>query len=177
MQLPKLTFFLFASAILLTSCGAKYKVDADITPERLAELKQDIKDYKQAIEDYVPKDQEIALEPIVGLGRAYEEMGDYGKAIDLYLDVLDEHGSSKALIHNLGRDYESVGEYDLAVAQYQKIIDEYFDSGYLYDITWAYIRAGNKQGAEAFFNDWQLKFRKTDEQTQEAIKNLSSSSN
>jgi len=172
MKSIKLTFTLLASVILLTSCGDKYKVDVDITPERLAELKQDIKDYKQAIDDYVPTDKEIALEPIIGLGRAYEEMGEYGKAIDLYLDILDAHGESKALIHNLGRDYEEVGEYDLAIEQYQKIIDDYFDSHYLYDITWAYIRAGNKQGAESFFNDWQLKFRKTDDQTQEAIKKL-----
>ena len=173
MKFTKLTFTILVALIFLSSCSSKYKVDVDITPERVTELKQSIKDYKQEIAEFKPSDDEII--PFVAINemaRAYEELGEYGKAIDLYLSVINEGHSTKALIHNLGRAYEAVGEYDLAVEQYQRIIDEYFDHGYLYDITWAYIRAGNRQGAETYFNEWQLKFRKTDEQVQNEIKKL-----
>ena len=52
------------------------------------------------------------------------------------------------------------------------MIDEYYEDKYLYDITWAYIRGKERKPAEKYFNLWQLKFQKTDEQTQQAIKKL-----
>jgi len=172
MKSIKLLLALLISAILFTACSSRYKVAVDITPERAAELNQEIEDYQKEIRDFVSPDNDIPFGAIIGMARDYEELGDYGKAIELYRSTLKDHPVSKAMTHNLGRDYEAVGEYDLAVEQYQKIIDDYFDYGYLYDITWAYIKAGNRREAESSFNDWQLKFRKTDDQTQAAIKKL-----
>ncbi|MDH5596675.1 MAG: tetratricopeptide repeat protein [Candidatus Peregrinibacteria bacterium] len=159
------------SSLLLFACNS-YRVEVDITPEREAELKQEIIDFKEALSAYDDSDGSIDLVSTVGLARAYEELGELGKAIKVYEDVLEDGRRSRAVIHNLGRLYEDVGEYNLAIEQYQRIIDEYYENSYLYDITWAYIRAGDRKMAEKFFNAWQLEFKTTDGQIQDAIKKL-----
>ena len=120
----------------------------------------------------MPEDGEIAWRQYISLSKAYEELGEMGKAIGVYTDVLDSGVKTKAIINNLGRLYEKVDEYDLAIEQYQRLINEYFDNNYLYDITWAHIHAKNRKEAEKYFNAWQLEFHKTDTQTQQAIKKL-----
>ncbi|MBU1934448.1 tetratricopeptide repeat protein, partial [Patescibacteria group bacterium] len=167
------------SLFLFTACTSKYKVEVDLTPEEEAEiyaeiekLEIDIKTYDTNKESYEYWEESIPSMAIISLARAYEDLGDLGKAIDIYTDILDTGAKTRAIIHNLGRLYEKVGEYELAVVQYQRIIDEYFETQYLYDITWAYIRTGDRQNAEKYFNAWQLEFRRTDEQTQDAIKKL-----
>jgi tetratricopeptide (TPR) repeat protein len=165
----------------LTACG-RYDIQVDIPPEERAQTEMQIEELKSAIKNYVPQEGEIAWREMIQLAEAYESLGYMSKAIKVYTDVLDTGKKTKAIINNLGRLYEKVGEYDLAVAQYQRIVDEYFDTSYLYDITWAYISAAqNSEGdekvsyrkeAEKYFNAWQLEFRKTDEQTQQAIKKL-----
>ncbi len=75
-------------------------------------------------------------------------------------------------MNNLGRLYEKTEQYDKAVAIYERIISEYFDYDYLRDITWAYIRAGDRKQAENYFNAWQLQEQTTDTGIQKAIQKL-----
>jgi len=157
---------------LLTACGSSYRVDVDLSSEEIKELKTEEGLLKEEIANYVIKDGEIAWRQMIRLSGIYEELGEMGKAIKVYTDVFDDGHKTKAMIHNLGRLYEQVGEYELAVQQYQRIVDEYFDDDYLYDITWVYINAKERKEAEKYFNAWQLALRKTDEQTQKAIKKL-----
>ncbi len=168
----KKTLFIILSLFLLTACGSKYNVDVNLTPEEVEEINEDIKAITVEIENYDNPDDSVPVLNIIHLARAYEDLGNLGKAIDIYEEVLGDGHSSRAVIHNLGRLYEKVGEYEKAVEQYQRLIDEYFDSKYLYDITWVYIDAGERKLAEKYFNAWQLEFKKTDEQTQQAIKKL-----
>ena len=158
---------------LLTACGSRWDVDVDLTPEETQAIKTEIQSLKTEIQNFVPPTSgEIAWRQYIDLSQAYEKIGQMDNAIKVYTDVLDSGVKTKAIIHNLGRLYEKVEEYDLAVEQYQCLIDEYFDNNYLYDITWAYIRAKNRKEAEKYFNAWQLEFKKTDSQTQQAIKKL-----
>lgn len=161
------------SALLLTACNS-YKVEVDLTPEKVQSLNNSVTSLKQEIAEFVPTEDgaTIPWQAMIELSRAYEEMGELGKAIKVYEDVIDNAEKTKAIINNLGRLYEKTEQYDKAIAMYQRINDEYFDHGYLYDITWAYIRAGNRKEAEKYFNAWQLEFKKTDEQVQRAIKKL-----
>lgn len=140
--------------------------------EEIQEVKSEISSLKEEIANFVPGDAKIPWEAIIGLAKAHEELGELGKAIKVYEDVLDDGHRAKAIFNNLGRLYEKTEQYDKAVAIYQRINDEYFDHDYLYDITWAYIRAGDRKSAEKYFNAWQLEFHKTDLQTQQAIKKL-----
>ena len=156
----------------LTACGSKYKVSVTLTPEEKAAISTEINDLKQKIKDYDTSDGTIAWPEIIQLAGDYEKLGDLSKAVDAYKEWLDKGFKTKAIIHNLGRLYEKTGEVELAVAQYKRLIEEYFDNDYLYDITWAYINGKQRKEAEKYFNLWQLKFQKTDEQTQEAIKKL-----
>lgn len=161
--------------LILAGCGfGSYKVDVDLTPEQIQEIQANIKTLEQEIDDFVPGDEGglIAWQAIIDLARAYEELGELGKAIRVYEDVLAEGHVTKAILNNLGHLYEKTEQYDKAIAMYQRINDEYFDHDYLYDITWAYIRAGDRKNAEKYFNAWQLEFSKTDEQTQQAIKKM-----
>jgi len=158
-------------ALFLTACGS-YNIQVDLTPEQRAEIEAKIEELKEEIENFQSENTDLAWRPIIKMAEAYEDLGELDKAIKTYKDVLDSGKKTRAIIHNLGRLYEKVGEYDLAIEQYQRIVDEYFDMDYLYDITWAHIRAKNRKEAEKYFNAWQLEFRKTDEQTQKAIKDL-----
>ncbi len=160
------------TAVTLSACQSKYNVDVDITPEERQGATQMIDESKLEISNYDGEEGSIPFRPIIRLADAYETLGEYGKAIKTYKKWLDSGQQTRAMIHNLGRLYEKVGETELAVARYQTLINEYFENGYLYDITWAYIKAGERKNAEKFFNLWQLKFQKTDTQTQQAIKKL-----
>ena len=160
------------SMLMLAGCNT-YKVQVDLPRDEVKELRGQINELKQEIADFVPtQDSAIAWQAIIDLSRAYEELGELGKAINVYEDVLNDGHKTKSIMNNLGRLYEKTEQYDKAVAMYQRISDEYFDHDYLYDITWAYIHAGDRKSAEKYFNAWQLEFKKTDEQTQQAIKKL-----
>lgn len=159
----------------MAGCGfGSYKVDVDLPSEEIAKIKADIEVHKQEIKDYIPSSTDglIAWKSIINLAKDYEELGELGKAIKVYEDVLEGGDVTKAILNNVGRLYEKTEQYDKAIATYQRIDEEYFDHGYLYDITWAYIRAGDRKNAEKYFNAWQLEFKKTDEQVQQAIKKL-----
>lgn len=157
---------------MLAGCNS-YKIEVDLTPEEIQTVKADISSLKEQIANYVPVDEgEIAWAETIELARAYKKLGELGKAIKVYEGVLDDGDQTKSILNNLGRLYEKTEQYDKAVAMYQIINDEYFDHDYLYDITWAYIKAGERKMAEKYFNAWQLEFQKTDEQTQRAIKKL-----
>ncbi len=108
----------------------------------------------------------------VNLARQYQKLGDLGKGIRIYKDLIKKDIVSSAVYHNLGRLYEEVEEWDLAIEQYQLLIDDYFMPRYLYDITWVYIKTEDRKSAEKYFNDWQRTLNTTDLQTQEAIKKL-----
>ncbi|MBU0705736.1 tetratricopeptide repeat protein [Patescibacteria group bacterium] len=173
MKHAKLTLIGIA-VLILASCNS-YKIDVDLTPEEVSSIKTEIKSLKEAVDNYVQADSNagtIAWKEIIELAGKYEDLGELGKAIKVYEDVLDSGEKTKAIINNLGRLYEKTEQYDKAVVMYQRINDEYFDHDYLYDITWAYIKAGDRKNAEKYFNAWQLEFQKTDEQTQQAIKKL-----
>ncbi len=168
-------------AMVLASCGSKWNIKVELSPEERAAAQTEIADMKSAIKNFIGPEGEIPGLEIIRLAKAYETLGDRKAAINLYESWVKDY-RAKSLVNNLGRLYEQVGEYELAVQQYQRIIDEYMDTDYLYDITWAYIHAAeNSKGkvsldyrkkAEKYFNIWQLDKKKTDDQTQEAIKDL-----
>lgn len=173
MKLNKL-FIIGFSAFLLAGCNS-YKVEVDLPVDEIQSIKSEIKTLRETIDNYVqktPDDGTIAWVEIIDLARAYQDLGEMGKAIKVYEDVLATGEKTKAILNNLGRLYEKTEQYDKAIAVYQRINDEYFDHDYLYDITWAYIKAGDRKNAEKFFNAWQLQFNKTDEQVQQAIKKM-----
>ena len=164
-------FILALSLVFLTACNT-YKVDVDLTPEEVSKIEADITGYKTEIANHDDSDGRIAWEAIINMANAYVDLGELGKAIKLYEGVLSEGPGTQAIVNNLGRLYETVERYDDAIVQYQILIDDYFEHEYLRDITWAYIRAGNRQEAEKYFNEWQLYFSTTDGSIQQAIKKM-----
>jgi len=167
-------FIIGFGVFLLAGCSLKsYKVAVDLAPEKIREIQSSIQTLQNEIDNFVPSEKAaIPWQAIIDQARAYEELGELGKAIKVYEDIVAGGKPSKAILNNLGRIYETTEQYDKAVVLYQRINDEYFDRSYLYDITWAYIRAGDRKNAEKYFNAWQLEFKKTDEQVQQAIKDL-----
>lgn len=163
---------LLLSFFLLSACGSSYTIEVNLAPEQVAKINEDIKTFQDNIKNFNSKDGEIDWQNIIDLSNAYEALGQLGKAIQNYEDVVNKGDKTKAILNNLGRLYEKTSQYDKAIVMYQRINEEYFDRDYLYDITWAYIRAKDVKNAEKYFNAWQLEFHKTDLQTQEAIKKL-----
>jgi len=172
----------FVCAVLLSGCHSSWNVKVDLTPEERQATELEIGTMRYEIKNFKGAEGEIPWKQIIRLSQAYEKQGEMDKAIKTYTDVLKGGKKTSVMMNNLGRLYEKVGEFDLAVAQYKRIVDEYFDTNYLYDITWAYIHAAQaskgtealkyRKEAEKVFNAWQNEFRKTDEQTQQEIKKL-----
>lgn len=168
--MKKFLLLLLLPVFVLTACHSTYKKDVDLTEEEITELRQVVKENKAilgSIDGKITK-----YEPVFRLARAYEKLGELGRAINVYEDVIESGAKNSALFNNLGRLYEKVEDYDSAIEMYQRNIDEFVQQKYLYDITWAYIRSGDRKNAEKYFNAWQLEFEKTDEQTQQAIAKL-----
>jgi len=168
-------FVIIGSAIIFLAGCNSYKIDVNLAPDEVQSIQAKIKSLTEEVANYVPKNSDagtIAWAEIIELAKNYEKLGELGKAIKVYEDVINDNEKTKAILNNLGRLYEKTEQYDKAVAMYQRINDEYFDHDYLYDITWAYIKAGDRKNAEKYFNAWQLEFHKTDEETQRAIKKL-----
>lgn len=173
MNYKKLLLITF-SILTLTACNS-YKVKVDLTPEQTKDLQAKIVSLKNDIAHYVSTDGAdgaVDWKDAIDLATTYESLGERGEAIKLYEGFINKKQKTKAMLNNLGRLYEKTEQYSKAVAIYQRLNDEYLDSDYLYDITWVYIKTKDLKNAEKYFNAWQLKFKKTDEQTQEAIKQL-----
>lgn len=168
----KKLILLILVALLLTACQAKWQIDVDLTPEKRAEILAEIKEVKITIQEQIRETEKAGYMAYVNLARAYEKLGNLGTAIKIYTDAIADGMHSSAVYNNLGRLYEKVGEYDLAVEQYQILVDKFMENRYLYDITWAYIRAKDSKNAEKYFNAWQLETQATDENTQKAIRKL-----
>ena len=165
-----ISLFLLAFA-LLSACQPR-SFNPNLSPEEAKAIGQDIAELKEALKTEKNPDGSPSHLRLIEMARDYEKLGDINSAIKLYEDYLNDGWRTKAVRNNLGRLYEHQEKYDLAVKQYQTIVDEYNDQEYLYDITWAYIRAENRTEAEKAFNAWQLAFKKTDLQTQQAIQKL-----
>lgn len=166
--------FAFIGGVLLILAGcSNYKEAVNLSAEQTKQLEDQVTVLKKQIADFKPSQSAIIpWQATIDLARTYEKLGDLGKAIGVYEDVVNGGKPSKSILNNLGRLYEQTGQYDKAIAMYKRISDQYFDHNYFYDITWAYLRAGDLKNAEKYFNAWQLEFRKTDQQTQDAIKQL-----
>ena len=168
--MKKLFLLLITATLFLSACGKT--VEVDLTTDEIKSVKSEISQLKDYISSYKSKNGEIPNLKIVELARAYEDIGEIGKAIRVYKDVLDDGFKTRAIINNLGKLYEKSEEYDKAIEMYQLMIDEYFEMRYLRDIVWAHIYAGNRKEAEKYFNAWQLEFHKTDAHIQSEIKKM-----
>ena len=180
--MKKFGIFILTITVLSGCTLGSFNKKINIAVEEKEKIKSEIGGLKDKIENYIPTEGEIAWAEMIQLSEDYKKIGDYDNAIKVYTDVFDKGQKTAAMIHNLGRLYEDVREYEKAIVQYKRLIDEYNETNYLYDITWAYIRAAQaskgdkaiayRKEAEKTFNAWQLEFKKTDEQTQGAIKKL-----
>ncbi len=171
MKLTKLIVITLA-VLTLSACNFKQTVEVNLTDEERSEIKADIDEYKVQIDEWTGEDGSFPYIASINLARSYADLGEIGMAIKLYEDLIDSGAINSAVFNNLGRLYENIEEYDKAIIVYKRIVDELFNENYLYDITWAYIRAGDRKNAEKYFNAWQLEMNKTDEQTQQKIKEL-----
>jgi tetratricopeptide (TPR) repeat protein len=158
--------------ILLTSCQSKWKVDTDLTPEERQKIESEIKVIKEMIENQTDENGTGESMAYVNLARGYEKLGDLKKAVNVYKDAIASGLYTSSIYNNLGKLYEKLEEYDLAIAQYQILVNSFMENRYLYDITWAYIKAKDRKNAEKYFNAWQLFSQTTDKATQDAIKQL-----
>jgi len=170
-KIAKLIIILF-TCLFLTACQSNWKVETNLTPDERTKIQNEIKTIKITIENQTKKDGKGEAMAYVNLARAYEKLGDLKKATDVYKNAISKGLFASSIYNNLGKLYEKVGEYELAIEQYNILISDFVMDRYLYDITWAYIRAKDRKMAEKYFNAWQLALQTTDKATQDAIKKL-----
>lgn len=166
-------FIALFSVLLLTACGTQWQVPTDLTPDEQAEKQAEIERLQHAILAFEPSDDALIPQPeIVQLGRAYEALGDLKSATQLYEGYLKQGHKSPTLYNNVARLYERVGKYDKAIEYYEKLISEFNEINYLYDIAWAYIRAGDADNAARYYELWTQQGNGPDVHTQLEIKKL-----
>jgi len=165
--------------VLLAGCtllGSNWTIDVDLTEEEQQELEATVKEYEDKIKNYEPgpifNTPEPSIPLWIELARAQKNLGHLGDALKTYEKAKKIYPRSQAIENNIGRLYEKAKEYEKAVEQYLYVYEEFQDPGYLYDITWIYIEIKDRKNAEKYFNAWQLATKKTDNQTQQAIKKL-----
>lgn len=174
--MKKAVSILFVAIFLLSGCAPPdYKVEVDLTPEKIVELQTQIKESQEAIQNFKGEAGSIANLDIIDLANAYKDLGELGKAIEVYEKVLEQGDKTKAILHNLGRLYERVGEYNKAAKAYQRIADEYLDYDYLLDISWLYVNAKDFEEAKKYYQLWQAAFNSSDATIEAALDELKKS--
>ena len=179
----KKSAWLIIPFLLLSACARpaqkpafQWSEDTHLSAQDKAKYETQISNLQHKIDTYRAGSEDGSMyAPIpdfIDRARAHEALGDYRSALGTYQKGLSLHRQSQAFIHNMGRLYEKIHDVDSAVAQYRTLVDKYNQPAYLYDITWAYISAGDRKKAEKAFNEWQNKFHTTDLETQNAIKKL-----
>lgn len=172
--MKKFTLILL-SIVLLSSCS-KYKLDRDyVTEEEKAAYKIQLEENLGFIKSPPPPADPEGPAPFkyyLEAAAAADELNKIKLAIELYKEAKEDHPAFEVIYNNLGRLYEELGMYDEAVEEYTVLVERFGELNRYYDITWAYIRAGDRKTAEKYFNLWQNAMQKTDEHTQEKLKEL-----
>ncbi len=110
--LPTLALLLF-----LTACTDKWTVEHPDMPENLrTQLEQNI-----TVSEATLATDPSNVKALFSIGFAYDQLGDYRKAIEYYEKVLEQSENDNVTLNNLASVYESVGEYDQAAEYIKKL--------------------------------------------------------
>ncbi len=170
--MKRLSPLLFSALFLLSACQAEPAPNPlNLSAEQQQGLAQQIERLEAELEAQ-PKGEDPDHAKVLGLARAYEDLGQAKKALKIYQDYLEDGHVSAAMLNNAGRLHEKLGQHEEAIAYYQRLVEDYADLNYLYDIAWARLRMEDLAGAQGAYNQWRLALNKSDLQTEQALQAL-----
>lgn len=105
-------FVVLVLTLLLTSCG-KYSVDVTLTPDQVATYELQIAESEAILDAEASTDAE-KISAYDTMGFAYQMMGEYKKALDLYEDALRLNPRDFIALNNSAVIYEDVGDIERA---------------------------------------------------------------
>ncbi len=120
--MKKTFILLFVLSFMLTACGnlntSSWHYEKNLTEEQEASL-HDIIDEQLALLEESPDDSKILFE----IALRYQQLGEYGEAIEYYEKVLEQNDTDWPTLNNLASLYEDMEEYEKA-AEYIKRLYE-----------------------------------------------------
>lgn len=105
-------FAILVLTLLLTSCG-KYSVEVSLTPEQVTTYESQIAESQMILGAEASTDAE-KISAYDTMGFAYQMMGDYKEALDLYEDALRLNPRDFIALNNSAVIYEDVGDLERA---------------------------------------------------------------
>lgn len=172
--MKKLThlFIIVLSIFVLSACESKWSPEVDLTPEEISSIHEAIEEANALIDQQIESNGKGEILTYIVVAREHKKLGELKKVESIYKKLIAEKRVSGAIHNNLAQLYESVEEYDKAIEQYKILTDTLLEPQYLRNITWVYIKTGERKLAEKYFNAWQQAYRTTDVIIQDAIKEL-----
>ncbi len=106
---------MIASTLLLVSCGKNYVVEKPDMPEKLKTMYQEKLDKNFPIHDDENAEPGARLIATEEIAFSYMGMGEYGKAIKYYEELLKNDPFYFPALNNISVMYEELGEVKLAL--------------------------------------------------------------
>ncbi len=106
---------MIASTILLVACGKNYVVEKPDMPEKLKTMYQEKLDKNFPIHDDEKAEPGARLIATEEIAFSYMGMGEYGKAIKYYEELLKNDPFYFPALNNIAVMYEELGEVKLAL--------------------------------------------------------------
>ncbi|MCK5612228.1 tetratricopeptide repeat protein [Candidatus Pacearchaeota archaeon] len=166
------SLIIILSIFVLSACQSKWSPEVDLTPEERSAIEAEIVEIQSSIDEQISESEKADINTYIRMARKYEDLGSLKKSEAIYKQLIEEKRVSSTIHNNLAQLYETVEDYEKAIEQYTILTDTLFESQYLKNITWVYIKTGERKLAEKYFNAWQQAFRTTDVIIQDAIKEL-----
>lgn len=160
------------SIFVLSACQSKWSPEMNLPPEEISAIHEKIEEVETFIDQEIKQKGKAEITAYISVARQYKKLGEYKKVESIYKKLIADGRVSGAIHNNLANIYEEVEEYEKAIEQYTILTDKLLEPQYLKNITWVYIKMGERKLAEKYFNAWQQAYRTTDENIQQAIKEL-----
>lgn len=138
--------------LLLTAC-TNYKVETVLSEEKIQEKNQKITETLAEYEKAETDDDKIKYASEAAF--EYQLIGEYGKAIKLYKEVIAYNDINFAALNNLAAMYEELGELDEATKYIDLLYSKY--STYpqvIEDVVRIYLKNKQPEGAQRILNEF-----------------------
>ncbi len=145
---------LIITILLFTACSTNYKVEPEVTGDLLTQAQEKITTAKE--EYSTAEDDSLKFEATLALGFNNMIVGEYGKSIDYYEEVLEQDPTNFPALNNIAVMYDKLGKLDKAIKYTEELYKNYSDNSQVVsDLVNLYLKDNHPDYATTTLDQYQ----------------------